>query len=77
MAGRILNAAIRDDIATCLLVAVEEASSRRGLINLWRAAKLTLGPDDKRLEVITGACQDRVSELGERYFKSLKGGKDD
>lgn len=78
MAGRILNAKLRDDIASCFIAAIEEATTRRGLINIWRAAKLTLGPEDKRLEVITGACQDRNSELGfTPKLKTLKGGKPD
>lgn len=78
MAGRILNASLRDDIAGCFITAIEEATTRRGLIAVWRAAKLTLGGEDKRLEVITAACQDRNSELGfTPQLKTLKGGKSD
>lgn len=79
MAGRILNSKARDDIADCLVIAIQQAATRQALINLWRVAKIALGPDDKvRLPVVTAACQDRNSELGfTPQLKTQKGGKPD
>lgn len=80
MAGRILNSKARDDIANCLVIVVQGATTRQALINLWRIAKIAFGPEDTvRLPVVTGACHDRNTELG--FTPTLKpeqkGGKPD
>ncbi len=62
MAGRILNAATRADIAACHLTAVKHATDRAGLIAIWRAAKLSVGPG-KHLDEITAACTKRTAEI--------------
>lgn len=69
MAGRILNAKAREDLADYIIAAAGLATYVGQLRILYKCAVIAIGKEDKCFEAVSGALQDRANKLKAGNFK--------